>query len=170
MYKSLTKTELEALTSTAYCDSPLMGLLVQTIFNHGLRIGEALSITRDNIQDGYLILNREKKSNKVEQSLCDNEREALENLAKTVTGRFFPMCRKTVWSRIQRYAKVAGIPQFKAHPHALRHTTGRLAYEAGLGLPDIQQVLGHVSGANTMIYMQSDSETAYKAFQRAVGL
>ncbi len=170
MYKSLTKTELEALLQVAKSHSELDYLFIRTTFNHGLRVSEALSITRDNIRDGYLILDREKKSNKVEQSLCDNEREALETLAKTVPGRFFPFCRKTAWSRMQRYGKEAGIAQHKAHPHAIRHSTGRLAYEAGVGIPDIQAVLSHKNGANTLIYMQSNNETAYKAFQKAMGI
>ena len=52
-----------------------------------------------------------------------------------MTGRFFPMSRWTVARRLIEIGVKAGIPRHKLHPHALKHTTGRLGYLGDIGMP-----------------------------------
>jgi type 1 fimbriae regulatory protein FimB len=168
--KSLTRPELDALLAVALRHSESDALMLAVIFNHGLRISEAISLTRANIVDGHLVIQRLKGSRKTNQPLLGDEKLGLESLAAhSDGGRFFPIRRETAWRRVQRYGQEAGIPQFKCHPHALKHSTGRLGYEGGMGLPELQAYLGHENGKNTMIYAEAPESVACSAFAAAVG-
>jgi integrase len=166
--KSLTRPELNALLFEAKKSSELDWLLLLVTFNHGLRISEALALTKDNLVGNFLVVQRLKGSRRTSQPLLPSEREALLALT-TVSGRFFPIDRRTADRRIKRYGKAAGIPAFKLHMHALKHTTGRLGYEGGMGVPELQSYLGHVNGKNTMVYLEASEEQAAAAFAAAAG-
>jgi integrase len=179
--KSLTHSELYSLLAVARRHSERDWLMLYVTFSHGLRVSEVVGgydkngnyrhgIGKRNILGGYLVTHRLKGSRKTTQPLLDNEREALQRLAATCDGEFFPMSRQTFWRKMQAYGAEAGIPQFKAHPHALRHSAGRLGFIGGMQIPDIQKYLGHISGANTLIYLESSEEEACGAFAAAVGL
>jgi site-specific recombinase XerD len=43
-------------------------------------------------------------------------------------------------------------------PHCLRHTFGSVAIEQGVGLPQLQAIMGHSSIASTMIYVKMSSK------------
>jgi type 1 fimbriae regulatory protein FimB len=174
--KSLTKSELAGLLAVAVKHNTLDALMLSVMFNHGLRISEATGLTKDNIVDGYLVIQRLKGSRKTNQPLLANEKAGLEALASKVTGRFWlaeyaqgTVARVIAWRLVQKYGKEAGIPQFKCHPHVLKHTTGRLAYEGGMGIPELQKYIGHENGANTMKYAEAPEEVACSAFAAAVG-
>lgn len=163
--KSLTKAELDALLAAAPEPDRLM---LTVAVNHGLRVSELVSLDASNIIGNHLVVQRLKKSRRTTQPLLPNEKDGLLALAKK-SGKFFPMSRYTVDRRIKEYGKKAGLPAFKCHAHALRHTTGRLGYLAGIGIPEIQKYLGHVSGSNTLIYLESSEEDACNAYAAVVG-
>ena len=162
--KSLTRDELHNLLDAAKQVSRLDYLMLLVTFNHGLRVSETISLSPANISGGHLVVQRLKKSRKTTQPLLGDEKELLD-----MSGIFFPIDRTTFWRRMHRYGSKAGIPAFKCHPHALKHAAGRLAYLGGMGIPEIQQYLGHVNGGNTMIYMAASEEEACNAFAAAVG-
>lgn len=173
--KSLTRPELDALLAVAAKYSSLDSLMLSAMFNHGLRVSEATGLTREHIIDGHLLIQRLKRSRKTNQPLLPNEKAGLEALASKVEGRFWlpqyapHVARVIAWRLVQRYGREAGIPRFKCHPHVLKHTTGRLGYEGGMGLPELQAYLGHKDGGNTMIYAESPEQVACNAFAAAVG-
>jgi len=175
--KSLTRPELTALLEVARKYSDLDYLMFATIFNHGLRITEATMLTKANIAQGHLTVQRQKGSRKTSQPLLGDTKLGLESLAAACASgeRFFlreyqpHVARVIAWRKIQKYGKEVGIPQHKLHPHALKHTTGRLAYEGGMGIPELQTYLGHENGANTMKYAEAPEHVACDAFAAAVG-
>lgn len=168
--KSLTRPELDALLGVARKYSERDSLMLEVIFNHGLRVTEVITLTRENVVGGYLVVQREKRSRKTCQPLLASERAGLEALAASCGDeRFFPMHRITAWRKVQAYGREAGIPRFKCHPHSLKHSTGRLGYEGGMGLPELQTYLGHVNGKNTMVYAEAPESVACSAFAAAVG-
>ena len=162
--KSLTRSELDAFLEVAKQHSRQDWLMFKTMFFHGLRVSEVIALTDANIVDGHLVVQRLKGSKKTTQRLLSDEQELL-----TMKGLFFPICRMTVWRRIQSYGKRAGIPAFKCHSHVLKHTCGRLGYKGGMGIAEVQKYLGHVNGGNTLKYMEADEEEACSAFAAAVG-
>lgn len=166
--KSLTRVELDALLRVARLRSESDYLMFKLAFYHGLRISEVLSLSAENIVGGCLIIQRLKGSKRTIQPLPADDREAIEKLAAN-GGPFFMICRKTAWLHMKEYAAEAGVPAFKAHPHVLKHTCGKLGLLGGMTLPELQTRLGHKSGSSTMVYLQTDDEQASKAFAAAVG-
>lgn len=180
--KSLTRPQLDRLLTVTRKHSEQDYLMLAVIFNHGLRISEVVGgwatvkgvkvwnegLTRANIVSGHLVIQRLKRSRKTVQPLLPSERQGLEQLAGETEDRLFPMSRMTAWRRMQAYCAEAGVPLFLAHPHALKHSTGRLAYQGGMGIPELQAYLGHVSGSSTMVYLQADETEAAAAFAAAV--
>lgn len=55
----------------------------------------------------------------------------------------------------------AGIEPGRRHHHCGKHTLGRLSYEAGLGLLDIQQLLGHRDIKATSMYTSVTQDEAH---------
>ena len=170
--KSLTQAELTALLNVA----GMFRLMFLCTFNHGLRVSEVLGLTRANLAQYMLDVQRLKGSKRTVQPLLPEERDGLLALAATSTGYLFlPEIANRASARRQfnrlmiRYGALAGIPRHKCHAHVLKHTCGRLGYKGGMGLPEIQTHLGHVSGASSMVYMQATPEEAASAFAAAAG-
>ena len=167
--KNLTHVELDALLSEANKESEKAYLMLLVMFNHGLRVSEMLRLSSANIVGNFLVVQRLKGSRKTSQPLLASEKDALLKLAES-DGLFFAgEYRMSVDRMIKRLGKKAGIPAFKCHAHILKHTTGRLGYEGGMGIPELQAYLGHKNGSNTMVYLESTEEQAASAFAAAVG-
>jgi integrase len=56
---------------------------------------------------------------------------------------------------LKRYCKLAGLDAERLHIHSLRHTAAMLRREAGDGVEEIKEFLGHSSLAITEIYLHS---------------
>ena len=184
--KALDKSELKALLAVAGKHSWKDELLFRMLFNHAMRITEAVGgwleqkdgtkvwhegLTAKNVVGGnYLVAPRLKGSRPVEHPILPDEKEALLRLcAEIPEGRLFPMCRKTAWTKIKRYGAEAGIPAPRIFNHALKHTMGRLGYLGGMSVQEEQEYMGHVNGNNTLIYSRATAEESARAFAAAVG-
>jgi integrase len=167
--KSLTQPELKALLNQAKVN-PTDYLMLLCTFNHGLRVSETLALTRDNLIAGNLTVQRLKGSKKTSQPLLAGERDLLLALAASTEGRLFPMDRKTFWRKMQKYGAQAGIHPDKCHPHILKHACGKLGFNSGMTLPEIQTYLGHVNGKNTMVYLEASEDEAANAFAAGAGI
>lgn len=166
--KAFTRDQLDALLAVALRHSELDYLAMWLGFHHGLRVSEILSLSRENVVDGRLVVQRLKKSKKTTQRLMSPTKELVEKLCATVEGRWFTFCRKTLWLHMKQYAAEAGVPT-NCSPHWLKHTCGRLAYLGGMGVPEIGARLGHKNLGNSLIYMQASDEEAELAFAAAIG-
>jgi type 1 fimbriae regulatory protein FimB len=169
--KSLTKSELAALLAVARKHNERDYWMILVTWNHGLRVSEMLSLRRENFRAGRLTVQRLKGSKKTSQPTLLLEiaetRDAFAAFVASCDDLLFPTNRMDVWRKMQKYGAEAGIPEEKRHPHALKHTCGRLAYEAGVGIAEIQTHLGHVNGKNALIYMESTEEQASAVFTQA---
>lgn len=76
-----------------------------------------------------------------------------------------PQLRKVVEARLKRLLKLSGIEK-KITPHSFRHTHTSLLLEAGVGIKEIKQRLGHTDINNTMnIYAHMTANMEEKASQ-----
>ena len=174
----LTIEELIAILEKAKSHRERDWVLCLVSFWHGLRASEAVGLTPRNFADGYLIVQRLKGSKKTVQKLADhpdvllNEKTAVElwirrhRLHHGDNGereRLFPISRKQYWNLMQLYCRRAGVPQQKARPHIFKHTLASLTIDS-MGIHEVQQLLGHKSGASTMRYLDTtDAEAMRKA-------
>jgi integrase len=77
-----------------------------------------------------------------------------------------PQLRKVVDTRLKRLLKKAGIEK-NITPHSFRHTHTSLLLEAGVGIKEIQQRLGHTDINTTMnIYAHMTTNMEEKASQK----
>ena len=142
---------------------------------HGLRASEVVGLTRANVETGYLVVQRLKRSLKTKQPLIEhenpllNERQVLFDYMAEFNRnqRLFPVTRQRFWQIIQQHAKAAGIPEHKRHPHALKHSIA-MKLIGTAGIENTRQYLGHKSGSSTLEYLKVSDEQASDAAARAL--
>ena len=168
----LTIDELKALLKEISTDR--QRLMIKVGFLHGLRVSELINLTREDIRDGYIKVQRLKGSMKTIQPYVKHldleldESEGLKALYSTLERGevLFPMSRSGVYKLMQRAGKRANIPAHKLHPHVLKHTCAMLSIDK-IGIQKVRQYLGHKSIASTGAYLNETDETASKAFAGA---
>lgn len=163
----LTRTQLDAVLNEARKDSLAMYALFLMTYNHGLRISEAVMLTMGSFDGGYVTVRRLKHSLMTTQPLTEAERLVIQPLLDHCTSpkdRLWFISRQAAANKFSRFCRRAGIPQHLAHPHVLRHSLAMHTIHT-VGIENLRQYLGHVSIANTGIYLRVDDETAARSMK-----
>src|ERR1039458_4994434 len=119
----LTEEEIKALIKEI--PSERFKLAIKVGFLHGLRVSEVIGLTRENIKDGYVNVQRLKGSMRTIQPFvrhADPELDESEGLTKLYSTlkfreRLFPITRNGMHKMVQRAGTRAGIPKHKLHMH-----------------------------------------------------
>lgn len=90
-------------------------------------------------------------------SVQNQQTDSLFNISRWQLGRIY-----------KTYAREAGLPKRKQHPHCLRHTIATDLLEDGVSLPQIQVHLGHKSLASTGVYILPKEDAVARAVGRAI--
>ncbi len=168
----LTKDEFKALLGAV--PNPRHRLMLKVGFLHGLRVSELTGLVREDIQDGYVSVQRLKGSLKTVQpwvKLPDPVLDEYVDLKRLYASlepreRLFPMTRFGVHKLMKRAGKAAGLPAHKSHPHALKHSCAMIGIDK-MGIQRVRQYLGHKSISSTGAYLNVSDEEAAKAFKGA---
>ena len=163
-YQHLTPAELHSLLAEAEKHSTRNWLMLLTIYLHGLRVSELLSLTRENIQGETLVIQRLKNGYLNVQPLHESEAALLHELVlATAPGkRLFGLCRQQVYRIMRNYAEMIGLPPQKCHPHCLRHSVAMHSIDT-VGIHRVRQMLGHRSISSTGHYLRSSDKEAADA-------
>jgi integrase/recombinase XerD len=122
--------------------------LVLLMRHSGLRIGDAVQLSRDKIHDGILELRTEKSGTKVRLPLNPEAAQALTNVPKIGVYYFWngESKRRTainIWERtFMSLFKRAGI---QGHSHQFRHTFAAGLLKRGVSIGNVSTLLGHRS-------------------------
>lgn len=162
---SLTRQETKALVEAIH--NPQHRLLVKIAFWHGLRVSEVINLTKENVRDGYVSVQRLKGSLKTTQPFIRPDdpvlayAEELETYAKTLQPgeRLFKITRRGIAKVIERDGLRAGLPRHKLHPHALKHSIATQTIRKA-GIEHVRQWLGHQSMSSTGAYLRVSDEAA----------
>ena len=176
--------ELLAVLAEAKKVSARNHCLILLAYKHGLRASELCALTVRDIQNGRLDCKRLKGSlhtNRPLESdanLLLDEHKALaawlrergdvgvHELFTTRLGK--GMTRWAVRDIFEDAAFAAGLERGRRHPHCAKHTLGRLAYKAGVGLLDMQQLLGHRDIKATAVYASVGQDEAHAKAKSAM--
>jgi integrase/recombinase XerD len=170
----LGKDELLRFLGVAKATRERDWLMFLVAYWHGLRASEVVSLERGAIANGCLTVHRLKGSDTTTQPLVEdpepllNERAALETLARTTPpfSPIFPFSRVHYFRLFRKYAKRAGLPEHKWHPHTLKHSVAR-HHIREMGIENMRKYLGHKSMASTGEYLKVTDEEASAALARA---
>lgn len=130
------------------------------MWRHGLRVSEAITLRRDqiNLQRARVWVQRLKNSHSVEQPIDGEELRAIKRYLNTredklpwlfVSERGLPMTRQAVNYLTDEAGKRAGLD---VHPHMLRHSCGCYLANEGTDLRTMQDYLGHRDPKHTVRY------------------
>ncbi len=153
-------------------------LLLLLLYGSGLRISEALSLKRGNIEnkDAIIICGKGNKERMV-PILPLISKYLLEYLAAcpfplTVNDILFvgqrgkPLDAAVFQARLRTLRRQLGLPE-SATPHAFRHSFATHLLSEGVDLRSIQQLLGHASLSTTQIYTKIDAGRLKEAYSKA---
>lgn len=172
----LTKVELLRFLAAAKEARERDWLMFLVAYWHGLRATEVVTLTRDAIADGEITVHRLKGSDTTIQPLVMDpesllsERVPLETLASNSPklSRLFPFSRVHYFRLFRKYAKRAGLPASKWHPHCLKHSIAMHTIKKA-GIENVRKYLGHKSMASTGEYLKVTDAEASAAIGLAMG-
>jgi integrase/recombinase XerC len=150
------------------------------LYGSGLRISEALSITRRDAplppRDVLRIIGKGDKERAVPVlpvtqaavaryiELCPFPIDGDDRLFRGAKGG--PLSPRLIQLAIERLRPVLGLPE-TATPHALRHSFATHLLSAGADLRQIQELLGHASLSTTQVYTEVDRDRLLAVYDRA---
>jgi len=149
-------------------------LLIQVLYQTGLRISEALSLTPAKIRDfeGRPALEIIGKGKKLRHVACPQQLvERLRAYAYTnglgPDERFFPINRQRAWQMLREVAEAAGLPK-RIHPHLLRHSDAIERLRQTGNPKALQHHLGHSSTVMVMRYLSTLTQEDSLRIQQGV--
>ncbi len=173
----LTHSEVERLLSAPDRSTP-EGLrdraMLELMYASGLRATEVVSLRLENVDGSAGFLRVVGKGGKervvpVAQPALDTLAEYVKHgrprfLRKKGAGNLLflsrlgrPITRQTLWTRIGRWAREAGI-RGPISPHTLRHSFAGHLLAGGADLRAVQAMLGHADISTTQIYTHVSAE------------
>jgi integrase/recombinase XerD len=138
-------------------------LILELMARGGMRIGEVLKLTPEDIS-GQKLLIRDPKSGReqevifITQKIADRLREYINSKNITFNQKIFPISYEAARSMVKKAGKMVGV---RLRPHDLRRHAATYASRAGVPLEIISKIiLRHANLSTTQMYLGkvSDSE------------
>jgi integrase/recombinase XerD len=164
----LTADESDRLSKA--CETPTERLVVWTLLDTGLRVGELCDLTRKNVlwQQRQLRFKGKggpngKKTKVRVVPMSNRVRALLEH--HFALEKAFPVKTRRAQDIVKAVANRAGITK-EVSPQVLRHTFAKMALQKGISLPTVQKILGHGSLQTTAIYLNFTDVHIQDEFER----
>lgn len=176
--KHLTKEQLRAILRVIPKENLRDRLLINLMYLHGLRRGEAAILTLDCFQGGTVFVRRLKGGISLTYELFPSSRALLrrylamrreDDCPYLFRGRrkgCAPLSGRTIDSIVRKYAAAAGLPVDLRHSHVLRHSLGTHMANEGIDIADVAEQLGHSDLSSTAIYFQITHKRRAKIHRR----
>lgn len=168
--RTLSPAEAERLVEAAAGTTPRSlrdRALVELLYGAGLRVGEAVGLSKSDVDLEARIVRALGKGSK--ERIVPIGRPAVEALRRYLSrGRPFldarrrpelflnarggALTRAGAFLILRRLAAKAGLEPERVHPHLLRHSFATHLLEGGADLRSVQEMLGHADLATTELY------------------
>ncbi len=140
--------------------NPRDRLLLEVLWQTGLRISEALGLTPENIDfNGSVLKAPTLKRRKPMVRPIPLKPGLLGELARHIASRktgenepIFAIRRTRAFQIVRDACLAAGVERSRSHPHSLRHSFAITCVLQGVPIPILNQWLGHAGLESTMIY------------------
>ena len=156
-------------------------LLVLFLLNTGLRVGETVALTEDDLtlrpRSGQVLVRRGKGNKQRVVPLNAEARKAVKRWLETreetgITATALwsvgeGLTTRTVQRAVERVAHEAKLDGVT--PHVLRHTFAKALIDAGSGLQEVAELLGHSSLDTTRRYVQPSVRDLERAVEALTG-
>jgi len=156
-------------------------LLVLFLLHTGLRVGEVVALTEDDLtlrpRSGQVLVRRGKGNKQRVVPLNAEARKAVKRWLETrgetgITAAVLwsvgkGLTARTVQRAVERVAHEAKLDGVT--PHVLRHTFAKSLIDAGAGLQEVAELLGHGDLNTTRRYVQPDGRDLTRAVEALVG-
>lgn len=159
--RKLDKEEYVKLHNAARSRPRLM-LILETLFNTGIRISELRYFTVEALSRKEISVSCKNKTRTI---IVPRElRDRLLSYAKKsgiTTGAVFctrsgnPVDRSNVWQEMKKLCEIAGVQKSKVFPHNLRKMFARMYYKRWRDIAQLADLLGHSSINTTRIYIMT---------------
>ncbi len=154
--------------------------IMHTLYSSAGRISEVAALNRADVEEGYreetLIVGKGGKARPIYftdearatiraylAARQDNVSALFVNHHVRDLSKRARLSKKSIWQVVKEAGRSVGVPEVT--PHYFRHYRGSVLLEAGLSLPEVQQILGHESIQTTRrIYIHLDREKLKWAF------
>jgi len=157
---------------------PHWQLFYELLWETGIRVSEALRLTRKDFVDNNLRLVRVMRSKRKDHPI-DSLPLSLSLWSRfqvwfqfNQRQRIFPYTASAAWLAVKKACVAAGVRQ-SIHPHSFRHGFGHRAAHANLGggnaleqLAIIQRMMGHKNIESTSRYTKSTQAEIEAAFRK----
>jgi integrase/recombinase XerD len=164
----LTIDESDRLSNA--CETTTERLVVWTLLDTGLRVGELCGLTPRNVLWHQRQLrikgkagSRGKRAKVRVVPMSPRVRTLLEH--HFALEKVFPVKVRRAQDIVRAVADRAGITR-DVSPHILRHTFATTALQKGISLPTVQKILGHDQLATTAIYLNFTNVHIQDEFER----
>src|SRR3954467_14403761 len=164
----LTAEEADRLSNA--CETPTERLVVWTLLDTGLRVGELYCLISEDILSQPRPLRFKgkggpygKKTKVRVVPMSPRVRTLLEH--HFALEKAFPVKTRRAQDIVRAVANRAGITR-DVSPHVLRHTFATAALQKGISLPTVQKILGHDRLQTTAIYLNFTDVHIQDEFER----
>ncbi|MBN1918848.1 MAG: tyrosine-type recombinase/integrase [Verrucomicrobia bacterium] len=155
--------------------------ILEVLYSTGMRVSELVGLDRDRLDQAAGVVKVRGKGRKERLTMLgDPARDALRAYlghpkrrpsdaavdAVFLNLRGGRLTARSVARLVSVYVKRAAIAS-GVSPHALRHSFATHLLEAGAGLRDIQELLGHSALSTTSLYARVSDAAAREAYRRA---
>ena len=164
--RMLRKKDYRMLLREAHkCADKTMYLAIETMCALGLRVSELHCITRQAAERGRAIIENKGKYRTMllPKKLCEKviaycQKMGIESGQVFLSGNGKPLRRGTIWRKMKRFGRDAGIELRRVFPHNLRHLFAACFYQKTRDIEHLACFLGHVSMNTTRIYTMTSGE------------
>jgi integrase/recombinase XerD len=171
----LSPEEVKCILARAYCEHPQYGLIVRTLFETGIRVGELVGIQASKVDFAERTIRVHGKGDKDRLVLFTEDlgQQLRLHLNDRTRGFLFESTRLTAFTprRIQQIVKMvarkAGIAK-RIHPHTYRHSIATFLRNQGVPLDIVQLLLGHNDPRTTQIYARLSLVPVREDYDRAM--
>jgi site-specific recombinase XerD len=168
--KHLESSQVQALLGAA--ESDRNRLFLSVIYQHGLRVSEALALTRGSVKRGYLQIKAKKNGKRADERMNPSTLALWDKVTEHLCPGtlLFPFSRQWGSEIFHAAAAKAGIVlQLRQGVHSLRHSLAHHMLDSGASLPVVQKALRHRSIGSTGVYLEADGRDVDSWRAKAIG-